>query len=155
MKKETAQELIQVIKRILKTGTYYLPPIGEQNQIKLQSVQSPRDKFIVYVNRASRIVSNKYTLLLRYPEEGLLRIDVNGPDHVNPDGSRIPCPHIHMRMDDTGKWDAYAFELPAIFGDTDDCISTLQSFLQYCHTNNITELMICEQKEVMNYESTD
>ena len=155
MTKETAQELIQVFKTIIKTGTYYLPPVGSSNAIELKSVQSTKDKFIVYVNRTSKIVKNKYTLYLHYPEEGLLRMDVNGPDHINPDGKKIPCPHIHMRMDDSGKWDAYAFDLPAIFGDTDDCISTLQSFLQYCHTNNISELTICEQKEVMNYEPTD
>ena len=100
------------------------------------------------VNRVARIDPSKYTLQLNYPEEGLLRIDVKGPAHVNPDGSKVACPHIHLRMKDTGKWDAWATDLPAVFGNTEDCITTLKDFLQYCQVNNILELTICEQGEI-------
>ena len=153
MTKEKAQELIQVMKRIIKVNEYSLPSIGETNSIPLQSESSTRDKFKVYVNRKSRIVEGKYTLLLHYPEEDLLRIDVNGRDHMNPDGTIVPCPHIHMRSKDTGPWDRWAFDLPAVFGDTEDCLTTLKDFLQYCHVNNISQLIICEQKEFLNGET--
>ncbi len=155
MTKEKAQELINVMKRILTTGIYYLPPAGTMNKIPLQSVLSPKDRFLVYVNRKSKIVQNKYTLLLHFPEENLIRIDVNGTVHVNPDGTQIPCPHIHMRTKDQGQWDQWAFELPAIFGDTEDCTVTLRDFLHYCHANNISEIVICEQKEIVQNETGD
>ncbi len=148
MTKEKAQELINVMKELLKTGTYMLPVVGTTGKIDLKSLSSPRDRFDVFINRKARIVSNKYTLLLRYPEENLLRIDVNGPAHVNPDGSIIPCPHIHMRIKDEGRWDAYAYDIPAVFGNSEDCASTLRDFLQYCNTNNVNELIVLDQKEI-------
>ena len=148
MTREQTQELIHVMKKLLLTGTYYFPTTGQMNSIPLQSLQSPKDKFTVYVNRKSTIVPGKYSTNLHYPQEDLLRIDVNGPVHVNPDGTKVPCPHIHIRTKDTGKWDVWAYDIPAGFGNTEDYINTVKDFLQYCHTNNIDELMICEQKEL-------
>lgn len=145
---EKAQELINVMKQILATGIYYLPASGEMNKIPMQSLRSPKDKFIVYINRKSTIVPNKYSLQLHYPEENLLKIDVNGGVHVNPDGTKVAGTHIHMRTKDEGRWDKWAFELPAIFGNSDDCAATLTEFLQYCHANNISEITILEQREI-------
>ena len=148
MTKEKAQELINVMKEILKTGTFILPTAGTTAKIDLKSLTSPRDRFDVVINRKARIVANKYTLLLRYPEEDLLRIDVNGPKHTNPDGTIIPCPHIHMRVKNQGTWDAYAYDIPAVFGNSEDCATTLRDFLQYCNTRNVSELIILDQKEM-------
>ena len=83
MNKEKAQELIHVMKELLKTGIFNLPVTGTTGKIGLKSLSSPKERFDVYINRKGTIVPGKYTLLLRYPEENLLRIDVNGPDHVN------------------------------------------------------------------------
>lgn len=149
MNKEKAQELIHVMKELLKTGIFNLPATGTTGKIGLKSLSSPKDRFEVKINRKSTIVPGKYSLLLGYPEENLLRIDVNGPDHTNPDGTKVACPHIHMRIKDTGKWDAYAYDIPAVFGNTEDCASTVKDFLQYCNTQNINELTILEQKEII------
>lgn len=149
MTKEKAQELIQVMKELLKSGTFQLPAIGSTGKIDLKSQLSSRDHFVVYINRKMTINPKKYTLLLRYPEENLLRIDINGPDHISPDGTIVPCPHIHMRTKDTGRWDAYAYDIPAIFGDTEDCATTVKDFLQYCNTQNVCELVILDQKEIL------
>ncbi len=146
MTKEKAQELIQVMKQLLRTGVYKLPKIGTMDKLPLQSMQSSRDRFAVYINRKGQIDPQKYTLLLHFSEENLLRIDVHGTDHHNPDGTVVPCPHIHMRIKDEGRWDNYAYDLPAIFGNAEDCAVTLRDFLQYCNTNNISEITICEQK---------
>ena len=146
MTKEKAQELIQVMKRLLRTGIYELPRVGAIDKLPLQSVQSPKDRFDVYINRKGKIDLRKYSLLLHFSEEDLLRIDVHGTNHHNPDGTVVSCPHIHMRIKDTGRWDSYAYDLPAIFGDEDDCAITLRDFLQYCNANNISEITFCEQK---------
>ena len=148
MTRDRAQELIQIMKLIIEKGSYYLPALGSQNEIKLRSASPQNDIFTVYINRSSKVNPNKFTLLLRYPEENLLRIDIAGPDHHNPDGEVIPCPHIHMRTKDTGRWDAYAYNLPSVFGDGLDQIELLRSFLLYCHVANITDITICEQREV-------
>ena len=148
MTKEKAQELINVMKELLKTGIYTLPAIGTTGKVELKSTSSPRDRFDVIINRRARIVTGKYTLLLKYPEENLLRIDVNGPNHTNPDGTIVPCPHIHMRVKDEGRWDAYAYDIPAIFGNSEDCATTLRDFLQYCNTKNVSELIVLDQKEM-------
>ena len=113
MTTETANALIEVAK-ILMDKTYRLPPIGAQSSLTLFSEQSRKETFTVHINRKARIDPGKYTLLLSVPEEGLLRIDVHGRDHINPDGSKVPCPHIHMRIKDTGKWDVWAYDyMPA------------------------------------------
>ena len=149
MTKEKAQELIQVMKLLLKKGIYELPKQGTVDKLPLQSLQSSRDRFDVIINRKARIDPKKYTLLLHFSEEDLLRIDVSGTDHHNPDGSIVPCPHIHMRTKDEGRWDRYAYDLPAIFGDADDCATTVRDFLQYCNTSNISDITICEQKGLL------
>lgn len=146
MTREKAQELIQILKQLLKTGIYELPKSGDMDKLVLKSLQSSNDQFSVYINRKGAVDPKKYTLLLHFTEEDLLRIDVHGTAHHNPDGSIVPCPHIHMRIKDEGRWDKYAFDLPAIFGNAEDCAETLRDFLQYCNTNNISEIRICEQR---------
>lgn len=146
---EEAQGLIQVLKRIMNTGSYMLPQQGTSGRIDLRSVFSDKDKFPVIINRTSRIRKEKYTLLLLYgKDQGLLRIDVGGPNHVNPDGTIVPCPHIHMQQRDTGHWDSWANDLPAVFGDSSDILETVKDFLMYCNANNITSIKICEQEEM-------
>ena len=142
-----AQELIQVLKRLLQDGTRSLPSSGNMAKFDLCSVFSEKDRFAILVNRSSKIRKDKYTLLLRYgKDKGLLRIDVGGPDHVNPDGTIIPCPHIHFQQKDVGKWDAWAAEIPAVFGNVEDRIETFQVFLQYCHVHNIASIEIMEME---------
>lgn len=149
MTKNDAQGLIQVMKEIIDKGDFLLPVVNKQNNIRLCSAVSKKDTFRVIINRSGIINPNKYTLLLMYKkDQGLIRIDVNGPKHTNPDGSIVPCPHIHMQTQDTGRWDAWAEDIPAVFGSTNDIVKTVYDFLMYCKANNISEIVICEQKEL-------
>ena len=144
-----AQELIQVLKKILQEGTLNFPSSGNTAKFDLCSVFSEKDLFAVLVNHSNKIRKDKYTLLLRYgKDKGLLRIDVGGPDHVNPDGTIIPCPHIHFQQKDVGKWDAWAEDIPAVFGNVEDMLETFKTFLQYCHVHNIASIEICEQTKM-------
>ena len=54
-------------------------------------LQTTRDRFEIYINRKGKIDLKKYSLLLHFCEEDLLRIDVHGTNHHNPDGTVIPC----------------------------------------------------------------
>lgn len=66
----------------------------------------------------------------------LIRLDINGAPHTNPDGSKVGRSHLHLYREGYG--DAWAFEVdPEIFGDVDDLQRTLQDFVRYC---NIVDL---------------
>lgn len=149
MTQAEAQDLIRVLKRIMQQGSVILPDMGFTAKFELRSVFSEKDRFTVIVNRSSKIREDKYTLMLRYgKDKGLLRIDVGGAAHTNPDGTVIPCPHMHIQQNDTGAWDAWATEIPAVFGNVEDRIETFRVFLQYCNVNNIASIEICEQSEM-------
>ena len=144
-----AQGLIQVLKKIIECKGFAIPKPGTRNVIELSSVFSDSDKFKVDFNRHSTIRPEKYTLQLRYgKDQGLLRIDVNGPKHTNPDGTIVECPHIHVQTHDRGHWDAWAYDLPVVFGDVEDRINTLKQFLDYCNVNNVSSIEIYEQTQM-------
>ena len=149
MTQTEAQSLIQVLKKLLQHGSIILPQIGNQTTLELRSVFSDKDRFTVIFNRRGKIRNDKYTLLLRYgKDKGLIRIDVGGPVHTNPDGTIIPCPHIHLQQKNTGAWDAWATDIPAVFGDVTDRLETFRAFLQYCNVNDLASIEICEQSEM-------
>ncbi|MBN1460266.1 MAG: hypothetical protein JXA57_12080 [Armatimonadetes bacterium] len=72
-----------------------------------------------YQNRARQVVL-------------LVRVDLVGPPHRNPDGQEIPCPHLHLYRENHGlKW---AVALPKdLFADPGDLWQTLEDFMRYCH----------------------
>ena len=152
MDNEKAQALIQVLKKIIdrvKEGVL-IPKAGEQMSINLESVFSKKDSFTIFFNRKGRINPNRYSILLRYLKDTvLLRLDVDGPPHGNPDGTKLPCPHFHIWTDGPKNGYAWAYEVPAIFVDTEDHLMTFIQFLQYCNVNNIDSIEIREQKEMV------
>jgi hypothetical protein len=65
----------------------------------------------------------------------LVRLDLGGPPHRNPDGKEIGAPHLHLYRE--GFCDKWAFTLPVDkFGTPADVWATFQDFLRYC---NITQ----------------
>ncbi len=65
----------------------------------------------------------------------LMRLDIDGPPHRNPDGEEIPCPHIHIYREGYG--DKWASPLPPlIYPATDNLYEMLEAFMGHC---NITE----------------
>ena len=62
----------------------------------------------------------------------LVRVEYGGPPHSNPDGSYIPCPHIHLYREGFG--DKWALPIPQDkFPDTTDTWQILQCFIKYCN----------------------
>lgn len=146
---EEAQGLIQVLKKIVGTDAFSIPNQGSKAAVSLVSVFSSNDRFKVDFNRSSRIRRDKYTLFLRYgKDQGLLRIDIGGGEHTNPDGTKVPCPHIHIQTHEEGKWDDWAYSLPVVFGNVQDMIDTFRQFLEYCNVNNIDSIIITEQTQM-------
>jgi len=108
---------------------------GDAIQMELRSLDDI-ESFLVDVNRKGRIRLSKCTYQERYEVvEILLRLDVGGPTHVNPDGEEVPCPHLHVyREGFATKW---ARPAPPDFSSTSDLTITLEHFLKYCKVHEI------------------
>lgn len=72
----------------------------------------------------------------------LVRLDLEGARHRNPDGTEIDTPHIHLYKEGYGtKW---AHPLPGgVFADLSDLSQTLDDFMEYC---NITKRPIIRRR---------
>ena len=63
----------------------------------------------------------------------LVRLDVDGPPHTNPDGTFVPVPHLHEYREGYGdKWAREAVE----FTNTNDMWQTLIDFLHFCNVQS-------------------
>lgn len=75
-------------------------------------------KKITYQNRARKVTV-------------LIRLDLSGSPHQNPDGEIVECPHVHYYKQGYG--DKWASAIPTdIFKATDDIFATLDEFMDYC-----------------------
>ena len=71
----------------------------------------------------------------------LVRLDLGGAPHRNPDDQEIPCPHLHIYQEGFG--DRWAVPVPGDkFRDTLDLWRTLEDFLNFC---NITKPPIIDR----------
>jgi hypothetical protein len=71
----------------------------------------------------------------------LMRLDLDGPPHRNPDGEEIPCPHLHKYREGYG--DKWASPAPAdLYLNTLDLFATFEAFMRQC---NITKLPIIQK----------
>ena len=65
----------------------------------------------------------------------LMRLDLDGPPHRNPDDQEIPCPHLHIYREGYG--DKWAFPAPIDrYPNVQDLFSTFEAFMRHC---NITD----------------
>ena len=69
----------------------------------------------------------------------LLRLDLDGAPHRNPDDEEIPCPHLHIYKEGYG--DKWVIPAPADkFPNTGDLFKTLEDFVQHCNIMNLPRL---------------
>lgn len=62
----------------------------------------------------------------------LVRLDLGGAPHRNPDDTEIPAPHLHVYREGYG--DKWAVPVPKErFRDTSNLRATLEDFLQFCN----------------------
>ena len=134
-----ADELLQLVKVLVERGPIDFPVAGTIKQLELKS-EDGGERFLIDVNRRGKIKISKCTYQERYRViEILLRLDIDGPPHENPDGTSVPCPHLHVYRE--GFADKWAFSLPAAaFPNTADLVSTLKDFLRYCKVRDIPDV---------------
>jgi len=132
-----ADNLIQMLKTIEKPNAFQFPFVGEQKIIDALSIDG-REKFLFDIKRA-RIKLSKCTYQNRYRKDTvLLRLDIGGGPHENPDGALVNCPHLHIYKE--GYEDRWAYALPEGFTVDDNLITKLIEFLEYCNVENVNAL---------------
>jgi hypothetical protein len=124
-----ADLLIAMEKHRLNDDRYVFPFTGSMT-VPIQSADR-REQFLLDINRG-RIDLKKATLQERGRQViVLVRLDIAGPAHRNPDDTDVPCPHLHIYREGYGdKWAVPA--PPETFPETDDLFETLRDFLKYC-----------------------
>lgn len=135
---QRANELMAMEKYCVDAKSIQFPASGTAAQIEVKSTDD-RESFLIDVNRKGRIRLSKCTYQERYAVvEILLRLDVGGPPHENPDGNVISCPHLHIYKEGFGtKW---AYAIPIEFTDTTDLVKTLIEFLNHCKVKDIPQI---------------
>ncbi len=126
-----ADALIEMEKRFVDTEDWIFPGPGQRIALELMSVDK-RERFMLDVTRG-QIKLTKATYQNRARQAIiLLRLDLDGPPHRNPDGEEIPCPHLHVYKEGFG--DKWAIAAPVDrYNDTSDLGSTCEAFMRNCN----------------------
>jgi len=129
-----ADALITMQKHRTDDRAYDFPDLGGVIIVPLISADR-RESFLLDVSRGHiDLAKVKYQNRARQVVV-LVRLDLAGAPHRNPDDSEIPCPHLHIYREGFGhRW---AFAVPADkFPNMADPWETLGDFMKYC---NITK----------------
>jgi hypothetical protein len=129
-----ADALIAMEKHRKDDKEWEFPGPGQRLAIELTSPDK-RESFMLDITR-SQLKLTKATYQNRARQVVILmRLDLDGPPHRNPDDQDVPCPHLHIYREGYG--DKWAVPAPAlVYPDTKDLFSTFESFMQHC---NITQ----------------
>src|SRR3982074_2885869 len=101
---EEANKLMEMEKRCVDERDWLFPAPGASIAIPLPSLDK-RENFILDVTRAEiKLTKATYQNRARVAII-LMRLDLDGPPHRNPDGEEIGCPHLHIYRAGYGdKW---------------------------------------------------
>jgi len=126
-----ADALIAMEKHRVDDTQWEFPVPGARIEIPLTSADK-RESFLLDVTRA-RLKLTKATYQNRARQAIILmRLDLDGPPHRNPDDQEVPCPHLHIYREGFGdKWAIPA--PPAEYPDTTNLFSTFEVFMKRCN----------------------
>jgi hypothetical protein len=129
-----ADALIAIEKHRVNEDRSDFPMGGQSLALPLQSPDK-REHFLLDLSRG-RIDLLKVTMQNRGRQVVVLvRLDLGGAPHRNPDDEEIPAPHLHVYREGYG--DKWAIAVPADrFTATTDYWATLEEFMRFC---NITQ----------------
>ena len=128
-----ADGLISIPKRFISSNPISIPP-GEDESHELTSYDN-REKFLLDVWRGTIRLSKVKLQTRTQTIYVLVRLDIDGSPHTNPDGQKIGGTHLHLYKEGYGdKW-ARAVD-PKEFQNLSSIKQAFEDFLRYC---NITE----------------
>lgn len=129
------------LQKIFVKSSIILPNNGENSIYDLKSKET-QDKFYLDVDRRGRIELSRFKLQTRYAitKLPLVRIDIDSPPHLNPDGTKTSRNHIHIYREvdnDTGNlpWAYSLEEFEQIKFNRNNIVfmDILSSFCEYCN----------------------
>ncbi len=125
-----ADALIAMEKHRVTDEHHNFPTGGDSLILPLQSLDK-REQFWLDLSR-SRIDLAKVKMQNRVRQViVLVRLDMAGAPHRNPDGEEIGCPHLHVYREGFG--DKWAKPIPADrFSRIGDMWGTFEDFLLFC-----------------------
>jgi hypothetical protein len=129
-----ADSLIAMEKKRTDQKQWLFSAPGERLAIPLVSADK-RENFMLDVSR-SQIKLTKATYQNRARQAiVLLRLDLDGPPHRNPDGVEVPCPHLHVYRE--GFADKWAVPAPADrYANLLDLFATFEAFMTHCNISD-------------------
>jgi hypothetical protein len=129
-----ADALIAMEKQRVEDKSWLFPEAGGSLAIALTSPDK-RENFILDIARG-RIKLSKASYQNRARQAIiLLRLDLGGAPHRNPDDQEIPCPHLHMYREGYG--DKWAIPAPVDrYPNVQDLFSTFEAFMRHCNISN-------------------
>lgn len=139
IKQDVVDRLLAVAKKLTDMRTVEFPTPGSHLILDATDLEE-REEFKVDAQRKGKLKIGKCTYQLRYEmNEILLRLDVEGPPHDNPDGETVPCPHLHIYRE--GYDEKWAIPVPVgEFPDTTDLENTFVDFLKYCKIAKVPDV---------------
>ena len=156
----TILDLINSLKKIIEEGTeVFIPEGGRSSKLELKDHSF---YYWVDINRKGHRLK-RYTLQLREQQRKefpLLRLDLYGPSHPNPEGDfpmageMIPCPHLHIAHPEYG--DSIAYPLNSTYAKMylteellEDAVYVLGEFLKRCNVANSDDYSYVYQEELL------
>jgi hypothetical protein len=125
-----AEELIQVPKHRIDEYRWSYPSLGGKVIVPL-SADNRKESFLLDITRG-RIELSKCTHQNRVDQTIiLLRLDIGGPPHRNPDNIEVGSDHLHIYRE--GYAVKFAVPLPNEFSNISDQWDLLQRFMTYCN----------------------
>lgn len=91
------QQLLETIK-IFQETYIELPTIKNQKKCEVISKYDENEKFVLIINRKGNKNVKNLSFLINSKTYGkrMVRLDMNGAPHDNPDGVVVPTPHLHI-----------------------------------------------------------
>lgn len=135
---EQANHLIAIEKIMKERATIRWPSLGGKIAVGLTS-HDRAEEFVVNATR-SYIKIGHLSLNARVKSViTLVRLEIDGSPHRNPDDIEMECPHIHLYREGYGtKW---AFPLPdGVFTDLTNQVLTFQQFMAYFNVTDLPEV---------------
>ena len=128
-------------KKIFTDAIITLPVQGSKHVYHVTD-KLQKEKFFVDANRSGTISLGKIKIQERHtPYTILVRLEIDAPPHINPDGSKIGRDHIHIYSQGYG--DRWAFDLSS-FQDAhfNQCKNFYDYFVEFCQYCNIEKTEI-------------
>jgi hypothetical protein len=140
LSQENADKLKAILKMILDPQLFRFPEIGGA-ALNVVS-EDKRELFQTDIYRGQKNPSkSSYNLRYKSSENTIIyRLDINGPNHRNPDYKEIPCPHLHIYRENYE--DAWAIPAPDEIAKSNKPAEALIAFLRYCRIQNTSAIAV-------------